>query len=909
MKWDAPRLAVFARRGHRRPCINRVPHFWPPLPEVGFRKYDEREGHMLSGPIPRTKDSHHTLLTKAAFNAAQEPRVSDRSRTTVQPVTLILLCALALLFMSACSSSGSGNKGPQTPIVTFVSPTTGATIDQAQNVSVTVQVSNDPQNQGVTWTLQNALNNQKAPGSLTGTTTTGATYAAEATVTTTQQINIVATSIADPNSSASLSVTIEPPPAIISEVPTPITTCPSAGSIVIPGVGAVASVGAAYSATFTESGGVPPFTWTINGTDNGSVDGLNLQTTTNQTSQATLTGSPSSSGCMPVALTVRDRAGVVSAALNFQLLVVPTPLGPRIPDVFGAYINPNTSAGIPYAPVLLSANGGVPPYSWSVQSGSVPPPGLTLNGGGALSGTPSASGLAQNGGLGAYAFTAIVNDTQTPYPAVGISNLNIGVNDLDSTCHTGGESSVTASAPYAFVLRGFDAGGPYLLAGNFTTDANGNVTGGVEDINRSSATHTGLSITGGTYTVGSDNRGCLSLTTSAGTSNFRIALGGCSTTLNQQSGGCTNSGYFQRGRLIEFDSASSRGSGVIRLQDSSTFSSSGLTGLYAFGLSGWDSSGGRYVVAGSANASAAGTFSSIAGDINDAGTVASSLTGGSGTFSIAATGRGTATVTVGAATFDLALYPVSANEALFASTDPISASHPLLTGRAVTTTGPFSATTLPNIYMLQTTGLTDANLGVLAFDGISTVSGTVYENQAGTVGTASVSANYALDSATGRLTITAPNVGQTVGPHTYVGYAVPNSTGGPAAFLISTDTSADAGSLEFQNINLPPITSFGNANVVGGYFFGTDEPSDKSSASFVGTITASGTGSKAGNEDLNTSFSSLLPNQGFTGSYSVTKTGTGNFGGETVSVTDGSVVYSLDESPLDLHPVITVVEK
>ena len=832
-------------------------------------------------------------------------------------VCLILFSAIPFLFLSACSNSSPKSSSVITSAVSFTSPAAGATIDQGQTVDVKVAVAGDSGGQGVTFTLLNATNNQRpAAGTLTNQTATSATYNAPATVGKTAQIDVIATSVADPTQSASLSVVIEPPPSITGVVPNPLTTCPDVGSIVVPGIGAVANVGTAYVTTFTESGGTQPYTWTSSGP---LPNGLTLAS--DGPTQATITGTPTSAGCVPVALQVKDAAGVSSTTLNFVMLVVPAPLSPGVPDIAGAYVRPvSPYRGVPYAPTQLSAAGGVPPYSWSIASGSVPPPGLSVSSAGLLGGTPTAAGLAQNGGLGFYSFAEIVNDTQVPYPAVGVANLNIGVSYLDPTCHADIQNSLTSTAPYAFSMRGFDQQGPVVIAGNFTTDSKGQITGGAIDINRSSGAQTNLSVVpnGSFYQIGADNRGCLTLKNSAGTmTKFRISLGGCSTSLNLQFGGCQldanqNPGYFTRGRLIEFDDVDgtgTRGSGILRLQDPSAFSNTTISGMYTFGLSGWDSAGQRYALAGSASASS-GTFNTLAADINDGGTLSSALTGGSGSYNVAS-GRGTAAVTLGSASFNFAVYPVSSSELILATTDTLGASHPILSGEAMSTAGAFSAASLPNTYMLHMTGVSagapDANLGVLTFDGLSTVSGTVYENQGATLGTTAISGAYFVDPASGRLTLSAPQIGQNLGAHPFVGYIIP-TTSGTAAFVVSTDASVQAGALEFQAPN-PPTSIFQTANVVGGYFFSADEQVDSASPSSSGTIFASGTGTQAGNKDVSSGLSPyLVPNQGFIGSYSLGNNGTGNFGGETVSVTNGKVVYWLDESPLDLHPTITVVE-
>jgi hypothetical protein len=67
----------------------------------------------------------------------------------------------------------------------------------------------------------------------------------------------------------------------------------------------------------------------------------------------------------------------------------------------------------------LGASGGVPPYTWSVPSGSLPP-GLNLDSAsGAISGTPTTTGT--------YPFTVQVADSQSP-PATASAPLSITVN-------------------------------------------------------------------------------------------------------------------------------------------------------------------------------------------------------------------------------------------------------------------------------------------------------------------------------------------------------------------------------------------------------------------------------------------------------------------------------------------------
>ena len=80
---------------------------------------------------------------------------------------------------------------------------------------------------------------------------------------------------------------------------------------------------------------------------------------------------------------------------------------------------------------------------------------------------------------------------------------------------TSGSATITITGPannnskltgqYAFLFQGFDADGQFAMAGTFTADGNGNITTGVEDINRVSGVTQNLSLTG-TYSTGTDNQ-------------------------------------------------------------------------------------------------------------------------------------------------------------------------------------------------------------------------------------------------------------------------------------------------------------------------------------------------------------------------------------------------------------------
>ena len=148
-------------------------------------------------------------------------------------------------------------------------------------------------------------------------------------------------------------------------------------------------------------------------------------------------------------------------------------------------------------------------------------------------------------------------------------------NIVDGTCGTGHESILNGQ--YAFLARGGAPGNGYnAFIGSFTADGAGHITGGLEDINRTVGVTTGLTInpTGSSYSVGADNRGCLTfVNSSGGVMTYRIALG----TLSM--------GVATQGTLTVFvddTGNAARLSGILMLQNSAFFSTSSVSGNYVF---------------------------------------------------------------------------------------------------------------------------------------------------------------------------------------------------------------------------------------------------------------------------------------------------------------------------------------
>jgi len=831
----------------------------------------------------------------------------------------------------------NGPKAPAQAPIQFVQPSSSPHIDPAQTIALSVAVADGSP---VTWTLESAFG--KPVGTLASDSGNTNTYIAPDSVTKETQVSIVATAGVN---SATLGLFIEPAPQITGTSSTTAASCPPFGSVVLPSAAGAKIVGQALQPgdlKVIESGGVAPYTWSVS---TGSLpEGLTLQLASD-TSTPSIVGTPITTGCSTFSLQVTDSAGVSATSSPLSLVMIPPALKVNTPLLHNALIDAANN-GVPYTPATMVATGGTVPYTWSlvgVGGQTAFPTGMSMNSAGLITGVPSSVDLTQNGGFGVFSPNMLVSDNQFPYPATATSAPHIQVLSLDDSCISERVGNLKPQGSYAFQLRGFDANGPVTISGNFTVDGDGAITGGKEDVNRTSGAQTNLSVLpASTYTLDNGGRGCVTLVNSAGASTFfRIAMGGCSTGRDSSGTDCQaasngDSFYFTSGHMIEFDDTTgsgTRASGNVRLQDSSTFQDSGISGMYAFGLSGWDASNARFAMAGSATASS-GSWSSVAADANDAGTLGSSLTGGSGSFTVGSDGRGTGSLSVGNLVLSVVLYPVSNHEVMVATVGPPSANNPQLSGEAISTTGPFSFQSLQNSHIFHIAGMSpsgpDPSVGTLSFDGSGGLTGMEYENQAGTLSSLALSGAYSMDSTSGRFSFFAPLNTQNIGLHPLVGYVIPvgadlNSTACitqaacVTGFLLSTDSTAQAGVLEFQTPTIAPPPPFLVTALAGDYVFGTDEPLDGVSVNISGRASLSPSGPTV-NATQDTSYGAtnyclesncllLIPSDQSSSAYAINSDGSGKFGGQTASVTNGSVTFYIDESPLDFHPAVLVVRQ
>ncbi len=465
--------------------------------------------------------------------------------------------------------------------------------------------------------------------------------------------------------------------------------------------------------------------------------------------------------------------------------------------------------------------------------------------------------------------------------------------DGTAACGTGGNESLL-NGQYAVVLQGWTGSAPnttpLLFGASFTADGTGKITGGIDQFNPYvKESYTGASIEpfGSSYSVGPDNRGCLTLTDmTLATYTLHFSLGGIS------------SGVASKGNIIYFNPQSaipSRASGILRKQDPSAFSLNALATNYALALDGWETSNGNmkhYALAGAFTLNA-GNISNGICDANEGGQVLNSG-GFFGTIPSIYTTDGTADATLqlpGAnpGMSRLTAYIINSSELFFISFDLSDGTGgAIVAGRAIATSASFSSSSLSPNYIFRFTGSSSgatAALGLATFSGglAGTVSGTLDQFAAGAASNQSLNGSYNLDASTGRLSMA--GAGNATLPVCYL--ATP--TDGVSAFCISTDANSSTGVFDTQ-----PVAAYGANSLSGNFVFGSNAMNDTSASGLSGVATIS-SGSLQGTRDASTPTGFTL-GSAISATLSIHADGTGSLGSNTVAVTNGTVLYVIDES-------------
>ena len=242
-------------------------------------------------------------------------------------------------------------------------------------------------------------------------------------------------------------------------------------------------------------------------------------------------------------------------------------------------------------------------------------------------------------------------------------------------------STAALQGGLAFNLGGVDnIGNAFGSAGNLVADNAGNFSNGIQDFNDDGTVNADLPLSG-SWAVGPANgRGTATLTTSLGTLTFAFYI--------------VDANHL---KLVEIDAAAILAGDAFRQQGA--FSNASLNAAFPFTLSGISSTG-AFVAGGIFIADGNGTVTGGVEDVNNASNVVPNLVL-SGSYSVAANGRGTLTLTNPTGTSTFVIYPTTGG-VLVMETDTVIVSG----GIALAQTGSsFSNASVQGNYGLNFSGL------------------------------------------------------------------------------------------------------------------------------------------------------------------------------------------------------------
>jgi hypothetical protein len=473
-----------------------------------------------------------------------------------------------------------------------------------------------------------------------------------------------------------------------------------------------------------------------------------------------------------------------------------------------------------------------------------------------------------------------------------------------------GVNNAELNGNYAFTFNGLtgNASGSVVFAavGRFTADGAGNVTSGELDTNGvgPGSQLTALAFTG-TYSIGADNRGVMSLNIPGGA---RLAFA-------MMANG--------NAQFIEIDAAGGTGtigSGTMEKVDTTAYSTARIAGDYAFGAAGFDNANNRAAIAGRFTSNGTGTLTNAAGDVNAYGTDYSMIfTAANYTVSNTVTGRGTMNLafTFGGTpdTLNFVFYIVNSGKLFVMESDAVTTATPLLNGVVVQQqipVGGFTNASLNGNMVIYLTGrsvcggatgsVPKAGAGLLTANGNGAFSLTYDENYCrapnsftNAPGTYSVASN-------GRASIT-------VGGFSLVAYLVNLNR----IFLFVSDPNVLFGFGEPQAVG-----SFTNGALKGTYAGFATFPAAFGVVVFSGEFSADGatpTGNITGAEDIGLP-SGPVSGAAFKATYSVASSPTNGRGAMTVTSGTGgnAVIYMISSSKFvvvslnDPNPAVLVFE-
>jgi uncharacterized repeat protein (TIGR01451 family) len=779
-----------------------------------------------------------------------------QSKMRLASLVLALACLLPLL-LAGCNSSTSGNVGPTgAPALMATVITQGNFSSGQQNATYTIQVTNSGTGAtSGTVTLVDPLTG------FTVTAISGTNWTCMLATTTCTYGNSVAAGQAFPPITVTGNVTSAngTPVSIALSVSGGGTSAPANSTPTVTVAAPALSITKTHTGNFTQNQQGATYTVTVaNGASAGATNAKVTMTETVPSGETLVSMSGTGWTCPGAGgANTCDRSDTLATGASYPVLTVTvnvssTATSPQVNQVSvsgggmtasastsdSTTINTPTIATISVSPSSPSIGmGGSQQFTaTATDSGGNVINGVTFTWASSATNvaTINSSGLASGISQGTTQITASANGVTSSQDTLTVTS--------SIACGSGGSESLL-SGSYALLLKGFDsAGNPALIGGVLTfngTDNNGLITAGAIDMNLNSGVQLDLAVTSGSYGVGSDQRGCMVIITSAGTQNYRFALGNIS------------SGVASTGHVIGFDQGGPYVAGILREQTTSAFSTSQVTGNYAFGVSSPQNiaqasngvSGGKTaavgilnlssgsIIGGEVDANSNGSLDGNAANTTWPATPISISSGGSYTIS-STSGRGTIqfTVTGDPNMINAVIYVVSATDVLYLSSDLQTNpnGNAIFAGELLQQSGaPFSANPLSGSYVGYNSGLgpgtgrSEINLLGPLTSGNNTFSFTILRNDGGTFGSGTASGTYSVSS-TGRVIVSG------TGGHDPVLYLASSSQ----AFFLRSNPGVDSGFFESQS-----GSPFSTSSASGTYALGAIDPENLNGADTSGVVT------------------------------------------------------------------------
>ncbi|QWP75684.1 putative Ig domain-containing protein [Lysobacter sp. K5869] len=237
-----------------------------------------------------------------------------------------------------------------------------------------------------------------------------------------------------------------------STTPTPLTTTksytftvPNTPPVISPAVLPTAGRTVAYSRSLSSTGGVAPYTYTVESGFGVLPPGLSLA------ANGTVSGTPTTNGVYTFRVRSKDSSTSTDGSDNFSVKDISlTVIDPPTIVVNPATL-PGATAAVAYSQTF-TATGGTSPYTFSIDAGGTLPAGVSLSAG-VLSGTPTAVGTFNftvratdaNGFSGPRAYSLVVAPPVIVIAPGSLPNAAVGAAYSQTLSASGGNGTYSFS--------------------------------------------------------------------------------------------------------------------------------------------------------------------------------------------------------------------------------------------------------------------------------------------------------------------------------------------------------------------------------------------------------------------------------------------------------------------------------